>query len=214
MRIVDSARCRAVGRTPLGRRISSVAPARLPLVSYPYEWCFSQLRDAALATLEIQRRALAHGMTLKDASAYNVQRFQGRPTLIDTLSFEVYEPGRPWIAYRQFCQHFLAPLALASRTDVRLCQLSRMYLDGVPLDLASRLLPWRTRWSLPLGLHIHAHARNQRKHAVRGNSQADAGARLTRRQLEILVSNLHSTIDRTALPRRRFAVVRLLCRRS
>lgn len=183
---------------PLDERASDEAyqvlrPARLPLVSYPYEWCFSQLRDAALATLEIQRRALARGMTLKDASAYNIQRYQGRPTLIDTLSFERYEPGRPWAAYRQFCQHFLAPLALASRTDVRLSQLSRLYIDGVPLDLASRLLPWRTRWSLSLGLHIHAHARRQRK-AAHGQIRADSGARLSRRQLDVLLSSLETTV--------------------
>ncbi len=134
-------------------------------------------------------------MTLKDASAYNVQRYQGRPTLIDTLSFEVYQPGRPWIAYRQFCEHFLAPLALASRTDVRLSQLARIYIDGVPLNLASRLLPWRTRWSLSLGLHIHVHARRQLNLARRSPANADAGdARLTRRQLDVLLSSLESTI--------------------
>ena len=104
-------------------------------------------------------------MTLKDASAYNVQLHEARPVLIDTLSFDLYRPGSPWVAYRQFCQHFLAPLALMSRTDVRLGQLFRTYLDGVPLDLASRLLPFRTRFGLGLGLHVHAHARVQRRYA-------------------------------------------------
>ena len=105
-------------------------PAQLAFVSYPYEWSFSQLRDAALATLEIERRALGKGMTLKDASAYNIQLHEARPKLIDTLSFERYEEGRTWIAYRQFCQHFLAPLALMSRVDVRLHQLFRFTLTA------------------------------------------------------------------------------------
>ena len=65
-------------------------PEQVPFLSYPYEWCFSQLKDAALATLKIQSRALHFDMTLKDASAYNIQFLKGKPILIDTLSFEKY----------------------------------------------------------------------------------------------------------------------------
>jgi hypothetical protein len=142
-------------------------PELVPFVSYPYEWCFSQLQDAALLTLKVHKKALDFEMTLKDASAYNVQFVRGRPILIDTLSFDLYEEGQPWAAYRQFCQHFLAPLALMSRRDVRLGQLSRTYIDGVPLDLASLLLPSRTRLSFPLLSHIHLHARSQSHFAER-----------------------------------------------
>ena len=78
------------------------------------------LKDAALLTLDVQAEASAAGFTLRDASAYNVQFRRGRPILIDTLSFEPAEPGTPWLAYRQFCEHFLAPLALMARRDVRL----------------------------------------------------------------------------------------------
>ena len=116
-------------------------PQRVPFISYPYEWSFSQLKDAALLTLEITRLALEKGMILKDASAYNIQFVNGNPVLIDTLSFDLYQEGAPWDAYRQFCQHFLAPLALMALVDVRLSQLLRVYIDGVPLDLASSLLP-------------------------------------------------------------------------
>ena len=144
-----------------------IAPEPLPFISYPYEWCFSQLRDAALLTLKIQKIALDHGLALKDASAYNIQFRNGKPILIDTLSFEMYREGEPWIAYRQFCQHFLAPLALMSLRDVRLLQLLRVHLDGVPLDLASCLLPARTRLRFSLSSHIHLHARSQRRYADR-----------------------------------------------
>jgi hypothetical protein len=133
-------------------------PTRLAFVSYPYEWCPGQLRDAGLATIALQRRALARGMTLKDATAYNVQFHQGRPVHIDMLSFERSRAGRPWVAYRQFCQHFLAPLALARYRDPRLLRLLTVHLEGIPLDVASRLLPART-WLRPsLFVHIHAHA--------------------------------------------------------
>ena len=118
-----------------------IQPERVPFISYPYEWSFSQLKDAALATLSIQKRALKLDMSLKDASAYNIQFVRGKATLIDTLSFELYKVGQPWVAYKQFCQHFLAPLALMAYRDVRLSQLLRVYIDGIPLDLASGLLP-------------------------------------------------------------------------
>jgi ribosomal protein L11 methylase PrmA len=142
-----------------------IRPERVPFISYPYEWSFSQLKDAALATLSIQKRALKAGMSLKDASAYNIQFVNGRPILIDTLSFETYKEGKPWDAYRQFCQHFLAPLALMSRVDIRLGQLLRVYIDGIPLDLASRLLPASTRLNFGLLTHIHIHASAQTRYA-------------------------------------------------
>lgn len=141
-------------------------PELLPFISLPYEWCFAQRQAAALLTLRVQERALAHGMTLKDASAFNVQ-FRGvQPVLIDTLSFERYDEGTPWVAYRQFCQHFLAPLVLQARLDVRLGALLRQYLDGVPLDLASALLPRRSWMSPAVLMHIHLHAQSIAKHAA------------------------------------------------
>ncbi len=150
-------------------------PEQLPFVSHPYEWSFSQLKDAALLTLEVHARALAAGMVLKDASAYNVQFVDGKPVFIDTLSFEARREGEPWIAYGQFCRHFLAPLALMARVDVRLSQLLRSHVDGVPLDLASRLLPWRTRLSPGLGIHLHLHAKSQARFA--GETQARSKVR-------------------------------------
>ncbi|MHB8779714.1 MAG: SAM-dependent methyltransferase, partial [Anaerolineales bacterium] len=77
-----------------------IEPECVPFISYPYEWSFSQLKDAALATLSIQKRALKHGISLKDASAFNTQFVRGKPALIDTLSFEIYKEGQPWVAYR------------------------------------------------------------------------------------------------------------------
>lgn len=144
-----------------------IKPQQLDFISYPWEWSFSQLQDAALATLQIQKLAMRHGMTLKDSSAFNLQFVAARPVFIDTLSFEIMQPGNPWVAYRQFCQHFLAPLALMSRVDSRLLQLFKNNLDGIPLDLASRLLPLRSWLSFSLLTHIHLHARTQRHFAAR-----------------------------------------------
>ncbi len=174
-------------------------PERVDFISYPYEWSFSQLQDAALATLAIQKRALEAGMTLKDSSAYNIQFHRGKPLLIDTLSFEIYREGEPWVAYRQFCQHFLAPLALMAHTDVRLSQLLRIYIDGTPLDLAARLLPGRTRWNLGLATHIHLHAAAQLRYANRavpGKPAARAG--MSKLSLLGLIDSLESTTRKLA----------------
>lgn len=91
---------------------TTLRPEFIPFISFPYEWCFDMWKDAALTSLAVAREAMQYGMMLKDASAYNVQWHKGRMTFIDSLSFERYDPQQPWIAYHQFCMHFLAPLAL------------------------------------------------------------------------------------------------------
>jgi ribosomal protein L11 methylase PrmA len=155
--------------------VAVLEPEQVEFVSYPYEWAFGQLKDAALLTLELQERALARGFTLRDASAYNVQFVRGRPLFIDTLSFEPRDEGAPWAGYRQFCEHFLVPLALMSRVDVRTATLLRAHLEGIPLDLGSRLLPRRTWLRAGLLFHVHLHAMAQRRYADRGTGEAAAG---------------------------------------
>jgi hypothetical protein len=169
-----------------------IKPEKIPFISYPYEWCFSQLKDAALATLEIQKRALNFGMSLKDCSAYNIQFRNGKPIFIDTLSFEKYSEGHPWVAYRQFCQHFLAPLALMSHKDVRLNQLLRVYLDGIPLDLASSLLQFYTRFEFSLLVHIHLHAKAQESFSDK-TAKITKG-RITRLSFMGLIDSLESAV--------------------
>lgn len=175
--------------SPDGRAVRVLQPDRVSFVSYPYEWCFSQLKDAALLTLRLQKAAMRHGMVLKDATAYNVAFWRGRPVWIDTLSFEVETPGSPWVAYRQFCQMFLAPLALMSKVDVRLQELLRSYIDGVPLDLASRLLPTSTRLRPGLLMHVHLHAAAQRR---AGAATASSGKprQISRQALTGIVDSL------------------------
>jgi hypothetical protein len=138
-------------------------PEQIPFISYPYEWCFSQLKAAAVLTLDIQRRALARGLVLRDASAYNVQFTGSRPVFIDTLSFGRYVEGKPWAAYRQFCQHFLGPLAMMAMVEPSLGELARTHIDGVPLPLANSVLPLHSRFKPGLLLHLHLHGRSEAK---------------------------------------------------
>jgi len=173
-----------------------IVPEQVPYISYGYEWCFSQLKDAALATLTIQKLAMSHGMSLKDASVYNIQFHRNHPVLIDTLSFEKLPAGKPWVAYRQFCQHFLAPLALMSYRDVRLSSLLRLYIDGVPLDLASSLLPFRSRFSIPLLMHIHLHAKSQKRYASRHEPLEKKQRQISKRSLIGIIDSLTSAVSK------------------
>jgi hypothetical protein len=170
-----------------------IEPDRIQFISYPYEWCFSQLKSAALATLDIQRRALARRMSLKDCSSFNIQFVGLRPVLIDTLSLERYREGAPWAAYRQFCEHFLAPLALMSKVDVRLAHLMRDFIDGIPIDLASRLLPLRTRLNPRLLMHIHLHARA--KTVYKARRQGGVERKVSRNGLLGIVDSLRAAVS-------------------
>lgn len=147
-----------------------IFPDQLKHISYPYEWCFSQYKDAALLTLDIQEASLKHGMSLKDASAFNIQFHYGKAVMIDTLSFEKYEEGQPWVAYKQFCQHFLAPLLLASYVDIRSLKLMQIFLDGVPLDFAVKQLSFLKLLKPMVFIHIYLHSKAQSKNAGKVNS--------------------------------------------
>jgi hypothetical protein len=177
-----------------------ISPEVVDFISYPYEWSFSQLKDAALATLSIQRLAMRYGMSLRDASAYNIQFHRGAPILIDTLSFEVLREGEPWIAYRQFCQHFLGPLSLMSYRDARLQQLLRANVDGLPVDLVASLLPFRARMAFPLFLHVFLHARSQRRYSGMAVRDRVSG-RFSLRAFTGLIDSLEKGVRR--LTRRR-----------
>jgi len=178
-----------------GSRMTLKAP-RLPFISYPCEWGFSQLKDAALLTLELLREADARGMILKDASAYNVQ-FQGTtPIFIDHLSFEKAEAGRPWAAYLQFCRHFLGPLALLAYRGHFCGWLAALWIDGPPLDLIADLLPLRTWFSPWLAIHIHLHRRMQRKHQdARRSAEKARAVRLDSGGIARLAASLIAAVE-------------------
>lgn len=171
-----------------------IRPEEIPFISYPYEWSFTMLKEAALLTLRIQKEALELGMTLKDATPFNVQFRGGKPIFIDTLSFETYEEGKPWIAYKQFVEQFLSPLALMALVDIRLGGLSEIFLDGVPVDVAAKLLPFKSRFNLNLLFHIHAHASSKRKHSDTKLSESQKNKQFKKISLLGLIDNLESSV--------------------
>jgi len=130
----------------------------VPLVTYPYEWSFECLKQAACLTLDLLADALRHGYTLKDASAFNVQFIDSRPIFIDVLSFAEYDEGAPFLGYKQFCEQFLAPLCLTAFAGIDFNQWFRGRLDGFDLIEASRALPLSTRFRPNVLMHIHSQA--------------------------------------------------------
>lgn len=182
--------------TPTGSSLiyKYLQPAEITPVSFPYEWCFGQLKDAALLTLDVLLSALDYGMVLKDASSFNVLlKPDGKPVFIDTLSFELYDGNSPWVAYRQFCQHYLAPLALMSHGAPSANKLLMSHMDGVPLSAASKLLPTNSYFKLGLLIHIHVHSRinNAAAKPSASHSKHTNGVRT----LKTLALNLKSTIS-------------------
>src|SRR5215831_5287728 len=137
----------------------TLRPENVPFISYSYEWCFDMLKDAALLTLQLVRDSVPFGIVLKDATPLNVQWLNGRAVFIDSLSFERYEPSKPWIAYRQFCETFLSALLLMHYSRQPMQPLLSAWPDGIPLSVARRLLPWRSKFSFYTYLHIHIHDR-------------------------------------------------------
>ena len=136
---------------------------RLPFVSYPYEWPFEMLREAALLQLELLDEALSEGFVLKDGSPYNVQWRGSEPVFVDVGSFERLREGEPWAGYRQFCALFLYPLMLQAYRGVAPQPFLRGSLEGIEPSQARALLPRFRRGVLT---HVVLHDRLEAKHAA------------------------------------------------
>ncbi|MCO6148635.1 methyltransferase domain-containing protein [Flavobacterium sp. NRK1] len=143
----------------------TIKPEKISFFSYPYEWSFGQYKHAALLTLKLQKYCLQNGYTLKDATAFNVTFHKGSPVFIDSLSFDIYNEGEPWRAYKQFIMHFLAPLALAKYYGNDMLKMLVQYIDGVPLQKAAKLLPFSARFSPVLYTNIFLAAKYDAKYS-------------------------------------------------
>jgi hypothetical protein len=169
----------------------TLQPEVVPFISYPYEWCFDMWKDAALLTLEAAKEAIQFGLMLKDASAYNIQLHQGTMIFIDTLSFVKYDEQKPWIAYRQFCEHFFAPLALMHYLKEPLQNLFIAYPDGLPLGMTSKMLPFKSKWNLHSYLHLHL----QNSIAKKNKTKDEANKLFSKQKMKNLLQSLEDGIS-------------------
>lgn len=131
----------------------------IPFISYPYEWTFSMLRDAALLQLDLLGEALADGITIKDATPFNIQFVAGRPVFIDIGSFEEYSPGEPWIGYRQFTRQFLFPLMLRAWTGLPFQPWLRGNMEGPTAGDMRNILSLGKRLRPSTMMHVSLQAR-------------------------------------------------------
>ena len=138
--------------------------ARIPVISYPYEWSFGMLQDAALLQLDVTLAALDEDMTLKDATPFNVQWTGARPTFIDLGSFTAYEPGDPWTGYRQFCETFLYPLFLQAYRNAPFHPWLRGRLDGMTAGECRALLSARDYLRPGVLAHVYLQAKAQTRY--------------------------------------------------
>jgi ribosomal protein L11 methylase PrmA len=149
---------------------------RVPFISYPYEWSFPLLKAAALHHLDIQIAALKQGVSLSDASAYNIQFNGPKPVFIDLLSFKRYRDGEVWAGHRQFCEQFLNPLLLRALFGIPHNNWFRGSLEGIETDKLARMMPWWRNFSFNILTHVTMQARLQAS-AMRDNGKGVAKAR-------------------------------------
>ncbi|HTI09665.1 MAG TPA: hypothetical protein VL832_13945 [Puia sp.] len=179
----------------------TLVPEQLELITYPYEWSFDQLKDAALHTLAVLRLSLEHDMILKDASPFNIQFRDGKPLFIDTLSFERYDASLPWVAYRQFCESFLFPLYLEHYSGLGTQKALLSWPDGIPAAVTARLLPWKCRWKMGVWMHVYLPAmvegRTKRGEGPkRGGRPAPGKGTFSKEKLQHILQNLEAILNR------------------
>jgi hypothetical protein len=167
-------------------------PEQIHFISYPYEWSFDMWKDAALLTLQIAMAALQKGMILKDATPFNIQFHKGRPVFIDTLSFENYEEGKPWIAYHQFSECFLGLLLLMHYCHPGAHKIFMAYPNGIPMHVLVSLLPKSSRWNMGTFLHVHLQA----KFSGKQKSKTGNENKFSRQKLEILLKGLETYVQK------------------
>lgn len=171
-----------------------LAHPRLKFISYPYEWPFLMLQSAALFQLDLYLQALANGIILSDASAFNIQFRGGRPVFIDHLSFRPYQDGEYWQAHRQFCEQFLNPLLFYSVFGVPYHHWYRGSMDGLKTTELNRLLPFSSKLSPIIFFHVTMQAYFQEKQTT--NNSIKTPAKLSLQSLQNLIGGLKKQIGR------------------
>ncbi len=170
---------------------------RIPFVSYPYEWPFSMLKDAALLQLDLLQEALAEDLILKDSSPYNVQFRGAHPVFVDVGSFERLRSGESWIGYRQFCMLFLYPLLLQSAKGVAYQPWLRGSIDGITPSQMRALMSFRDRFRKGMFTNVFLHARLEKRYADRPEQVKKEVKRLFKKELLVAnVRKMRKLVDR------------------
>ena len=168
----------------------------IPFISYPYEWSFSMLKDAALLQLKLIETSIECGWTLKDATPYNLQWTGCKPTFIDEPSFEPWNEGEPWVGYRQFCSMFLTPLLLKKHLDIDYLPLIRSSLNGIPPLEATKYFTGLNCLKKGVLSHIILPAKVENKIVNRERDNKPARKRTTIKHSNTMILGLVQSLNR------------------
>jgi len=170
---------------------------RIPFVSYPYEWTFSMLKDAALVQLDLLLAALEHDLVLKDSTPYNVQFRGATPQFVDIGSFERIREGEPWVGYRQFCMLYLYPLLLQSAKGVPFQPWLRGAIDGITPGQMRGLMSFRDRFRKGVFTNVFLHARLEKRYADRPDQVKQEVKRVFKKELFVAnVRKMRKLVER------------------
>ncbi len=195
-RVVATERAEGV-EAPAGTWAAVLHHERIPFISYPYEWTFSMLRDAALLQLDLLAAALEEDMILKDSTPYNVQFRGSRPTFIDIGSFEPLAKGDVWVGYRQFLRLYLYPLMLRAYRDLPFQPWLRGDTEGLTAEQLDQMLSARdlVRKGIPLHVKLQARAERRYRSAERDVRSELKEAGFDKRLIQSNVSGLRKTVE-------------------
>ncbi len=139
----------------LEKNVAYLEHEKIPYISYPYEWSFNQLKDAAIFHLDFNLFLLEQNATLIDSSAYNIQFIGSKPIFIDVLSLKEYKEGEAWKGHKQFCENFLNPLILKSKKGVKFNNWYKGNLEGIETSELDKILNFFDKISYNIFIHVY-----------------------------------------------------------
>jgi len=184
--------------------VAFIEHKKIPCISYPYEWSFSMLRDAALFHLDVLYQCIQEGFITKDGSSYNIQFLGVNPIFIDLLSFIPYKGSSPWLGFTQFCQLFLFPLFISSYKRIPFQPWLKNELEGIDVFTTRRFFSLADILKPGLFSNVFLGAQFQKRFSQQKESLFDqiSSARvINERTIGSLILRLQKTIKSLPLPK-------------
>tara|TARA_B100000989_G_scaffold149757_1_gene111665 strand:- start:1100 stop:2491 length:1392 start_codon:yes stop_codon:yes gene_type:complete len=168
---------------------------KIDYITYPYEWSFYRLKDAALHHLNLHINLLRNNATLIDACSYNVQFINYSPTFIDIMSIKEYSEGEFWTGHKQFCESFLNPLVLKSKLGIDYNNWFKGNLEGIDTGELSKLLKFRHMFSWNIFYNIFLLNYFEKKYKKSEDLKITKNKKLKKNYYLSILTNLINFID-------------------
>ena len=168
---------------------------KIDYISYPYEWSFYRLKDAALHHLNLHINLLKNNATLIDAYSYNVQFNNYSPIFIDLMSIKEYSEGEFWTGHKQFCESFLNPLVLKSKLGINYNNWFKGNLEGIDTGELSKLLKFKHMLSWNIFYNIFLLNYFEKKYKKNEDLKITKNKKLKKSYYLSILTNLVNFID-------------------